>query len=246
MKGYVNLRIFKGAYLYCKDCINYIRAERHAKSGFPVKLRNNYPCITDRFSSAGNMPRHYFLQDIWAAGKVYESKITKHYDIGSRLDGFIAHCLPFCNVVMLDIRPLHIKVDNLSFQQADCTRMDEIPDNSIESLSTLHAVEHFGLGRYGDKIDPLGHEKVINEIIRVIKPGGHVLFSLPVGVERVEFNGHRVFNPETIVRYFQNEFELLEFSAIDDSEQLHLNVNASDFGNMNYGCGLFHFRKHGS
>lgn len=240
---YINGQIIKGLFFYVRDYLIYMGEERKVQSGFPVKLRNNYPCLTDRFLDAGITSQHYFYQDIWAARKVRESGVAKHYDIGSSLDGFIAHCLSFCKVVMLDIRPCNIKVKNFSFQQADCTCMDNILTGSIESLSTLHAVEHFGLGRYGDRIDPLGHEKVIKEIIRIIKPNGNVLFSLPIGIERVEFNGHRIFDAEKIIGYFEKEFKLIEFSVIDDEDNYYENVNISDFKTMNYGCGLFHFRK---
>ena len=242
MKDYVNGRIFRGAFLYLNDCMRYVKEDRKAKSGFDVIWRNNFPILTERYDNAGTIPRHYFWQDLWAARKVYESKVPQHYDIGSRLDGFIAHCLPFCEIVMLDIRPLQISTKNLSFIQADCMNMAKIPSGSLPSFSSLHAVEHFGLGRYGDPIDPMGHKKAIMEIQRVVKPGSDIYFSVPVGVERLEFNAHRIFNPETVIKLFA-QCDLMELSIVDDEDMFHENVNASLFTGLQYGCGLFHFRK---
>lgn len=120
--------------------------------------------------------------------------------------------------------------------------MVSIPDNLLESISSLHAVEHFGLGRYGDTIDPLSYKNAIREIQRVVKPGGVIYFSVPVGFERLEFNGQRVFHPRTVLELFK-QCELVELSVVDDENQLHEKVDIKDFDNLTYGCGLFHFRK---
>lgn len=242
LKDYINGRILRGLCMYIRDWSCYNREERRAKSGFNIVWLDNFPCLLDRFESAGSLSKHYFYQDLWAATKVHDFKVSRHYDIGSRLDGFIAHCLPFCEVVMLDVRPLPYKINNLIFQQVNCMNMDQIPSGSILSISTLHAIEHFGLGRYGDPIDPLGHKKAIDEIKRVVAVGGQIVFSVPIGVQRLEFNGHRIFDPKTIVDLFES-CDLQEFSVVDDRNELHENVRVDDWRNLRYGCGLFLFKK---
>ncbi len=162
--------------------------------------------------------------------------------VGSRLDGFISHCLCFTKVVMLDVRPLKVQIPNLEFQECDCTDMKSIKSDSIESLSSLHAVEHFGLGRYGDPVDPAGYIKAINEIKRVIKKNGNILFSVPIGKQRLEFNSYRVFDPFYVIKLFEG-FELKEFSSVNDQNKLIINANPKDYENAFYSCGLFHFIK---
>lgn len=235
-------RVLTGLYHYVIDILRYRKADSLVCSGFPLHLRNTFPCLLDRYESAGSLPRHYFWQDLWGARNVFKSGVKRHYDIGSRLDGFIAHCLPFCEMVMLDIRPLSIHIPNLQFQQANCMDMHQIPDCSIPSLSSLHAIEHFGLGRYGDPIDPLGHQKAIAEMKRIVCAGGSIYIGIPIGYQRIEFNGHRVFDPNEIIRLFDG-FDLVEFSAIDDNDQFHENVVAKSYRSLRYGCGLFHFKK---
>lgn len=46
----------------------------------------------DRFGKAGEAG-HYFWQDVWAARHLFLNRIKMHIDVGSRLDGFIAHIL---------------------------------------------------------------------------------------------------------------------------------------------------------
>jgi len=172
MRHLLTGRVFTGFYHYAIDLLRYRKADSLVHSGFTIRLRNTFPCLIDRYENAGSLPRHYFWQDLWGARKVFRSGVKHHYDIGSRLDGFIAHCLPFCEIVMMDIRPLPIQIPNLQFQLTNCMDMNQIPDDSISSLSCLHAIEHFGLGRYGELIDPLGHQKAIAEMKRIVRWGG--------------------------------------------------------------------------
>lgn len=245
---YPLLHIFKrfnfvrGIAAYYSDMRSYKGKDARIKSQFPLRFVNAYPIYYDRYEEAGEVPKHYFYQDLWAAKKLFQSGVKVHYDIGSRLDGFISHCLVFAKVIMLDIRPLNSKIPNLEFIKADGMNMKNIKTNSIDSISSLHAVEHFGLGRYGDPIDPLGYKKVIDEIIRVVKKGGNIYFSVPIGLQRLEFNAHRVFNPLYVLELFKG-CKLVEFSVVDDKDHFFDNVLPKSYVNSNYSCGMFHFKK---
>lgn len=83
---------------------------------------------------------------------IFQNKPEKHIDIGSRVDGFVAHLASFREVFVFDIRNIESKVKNIHFVQADLMRFDENLTESTDSISCLHALEHFGLGRYGDEI----------------------------------------------------------------------------------------------
>ena len=64
--------------------------------------------------------------------------------------------------------------------------------NSVQSLSCMHTVEHVGLGRYGDPIDPDGDLKAIKEIKRVLAVNGNLLFVVPIGKPKIVYNAHRI------------------------------------------------------
>lgn len=215
------------------------------RKSFEIIDKYNYPIIADKFKLAGSV-REYFWQDLWAARKIYKAAPEKHYDIGSRVDGFIAHLLTFRdNINLIDIRPLDRPVDGLNFVQADATNLDGIEDNSIESLSALCSLEHFGLGRYGDPIDPEACFKAFESICKKMKIGGEIYLSVPVGWEHVEFNAHRVFFASTIVKEFSC-CELVEFSwtaggYIEYNVEIDKFDQDKSFGSA--GVGLFHLRK---
>ncbi len=176
------------------------------------------------------------------ARKILEANPDRHVDIGSRIDGFISHLLVFRDVEVVDVRELDSHLPELKFTQDDATLLESFPSDSLTSLSSLHAIEHFGLGRYGDAIDPIGHLKFMKSLIRVLAPGGKLYLGVPIGKERVEFNAHRIIAPETILREF-GELTLRDFAAIGDDGLLYEDVQPSDFKEADFSCGLFVFEK---
>jgi hypothetical protein len=143
---------------------------------------------------------------------------------------------------VLDIRELSSKVPGLRFRQADL--MQSAGDNvaSTDSLSCLHALEHFGLGRYGDPIDIDGWRKGLLHLSQMLVPGGHLYLSVPIGPQAVEFNAHRIFDPRTIVDAGKAVgLELLTFSFVDDGGDFYENHSVDDALLCEYGCGCFEF-----
>lgn len=201
-----------------------------------------FPIFHDYDETAGAASGHYFHMDLWAARKIFQANPARHLDVGSRIDGFIAHLLAFRSVDVIDIRPIESNVDGLNFVQGDATDLHGIPDNSVESLSCLHAAEHFGLGRYGDPIDPAAYRNLLDSLSRVLAPGGRLYFAVPIGRERVEFNAHRIFDPNRIVRELPG-LTLVEFSAVNDSGDFVRIAQPEDFASAHSACGLYEFSK---
>jgi SAM-dependent methyltransferase len=211
----------------------------------PLSPRHLMPMLYDRFDTAGDARGHYFFQDLWAARKIYQRRPQRHVDIGSRIDGFIAHLLVFMPVEIIDVRALPSTMPELSFRQDDATRLAQFADNSLDSISSLHAAEHFGLGRYGDPIAPRAHLDFIASLVRVLKPGGRLYFGIPVGRERLEFNAHRVLSPASVLKAFAG-LELVSFAGVGDDGKFCEPCTPQDLADSSYACGLFEFTKPGT
>jgi hypothetical protein len=209
---------------------------------FRISVQNLFPILSDRGDSAGVAEGHYFHQDLWAARKIFKSAPRRHIDIGSRVDGFVAHLLVFMPVTIIDIRQLDSRIPGLHFVRDNATELSQLPSDSVESLSSLHAAEHFGLGRYSDPIDPAACFKFMNALQRVLAREGNLYFSVPVGHERVEFNAHRIFAPQTIIDNF-SPLRLVSFSYVGDDGCLYEDAEPAAAARCDYGCGLFHFTK---
>jgi len=234
------LKRWCGFHYFIHNAIAYTR--RNSGHSFPISLRDLYYHSFDRFEPAGSVLIHYFLQDIWAARYVHDHHLTHVVDIGSRIDGYISHLLTFCRVTYVDIRPLGIYVENLEFVSGDITSLP-FKDNSIGCLSSLHVLEHIGLGRYGDPVDPEGYLKAAKEIYRVLAPGGTFVLSTVVGQEKLCFDAHRIFDPSTVRTMF-SKLMLEKFSLIDDAgEKVIENASFKDAKACRYVCGIFIFIK---
>ncbi len=227
---------------YVRNLVCYLRTNDSAS--FSISLSDLYYATSDSKQPAGHVDSHYFLQDIWAARQVNAVGVESHVDIGSRIDGFISHLLASNQkVTYLDWREPGIKDQCFGFIQADIMNLP-FSDSSVKSLSCLHVLEHIGLGRYGDPVDSLGHEKAAQELVRVLAPGGTLLISVPVGEERLCFDAHRVFYPKTIAALF-GDLILKQFSFIDpDKNEVQITNNLDILEANSYFCGLFVFQKH--
>ncbi len=208
----------------------------------------NYPILTERFSSSGTMKGAYFHQDLLVARKIFHNNPARHIDIGSRTDGFVAHVASYRAIEIIDIREQISKVPNISFRKAD---LMQLPDDMVgvcESISSLHAIEHFGLGRYGDPIDYYGYLKAIQNITKMLKVGGKFYFSVPIGPQRIEFNAHRVFALKYLFDLFASDYIIETFSYVSDKGDLFENIetNQTDIDKnygCTYGCGIFELVK---
>lgn len=208
---------------------------------FRPALRSILPVLRDSADSAGDLGV-YFYQDLWAARKIFSQRPSQHIDIGSRVDGFVSHLLVFMPVSIVDIRPMRNCVKDLSVIQDDATELQMFQSGSVESISSLHVAEHFGLGRYSDPIDPVACFRFMAALQRVLAPKGRLYFSVPVGRQRVEFNAHRIFDVRTILRAFGG-LELLSFSFVGDDQRFYENVCPEQAIDADCGCGLFEFTK---
>ncbi len=218
------------------------------KADTPFRITDYYPCLNDRFDSAGIFPLHYFYQDLYVAQRLYKNNPQKHIDIGSRVDGFIAHVASFREIEVFDIRDIANSIPNVRFIKADLMSDNFNLINYCDSVSCLHAIEHFGLGRYGDTIDVNGYIKGIKNIVRILKKGGRFYFSTIIGPQRIEFDAHRVFSLNYLLELLENDFLMERFSYIDDENNFH---NSPELSNnniinnfyCNYGCGIFELIK---
>jgi SAM-dependent methyltransferase len=253
---YENIRLFgfdpvsllnscRGLRYYFHDYL-LIRKQKGTDSTF--YFGQNRPILGERFSESGTMSGHYFHQDLYVACRIFVNKPNRHLDIGSRIDGFVAHVAVYRELEVIDIREQKGKVKNVVFINADLMQLPVNMVNAYDSISSLHAIEHFGLGRYGDPVDYNGYIKAINNITKMLKVGGKFYFSVPIGEQRIEFNAHRVFSIRYLLDLFIDDYTVNIFSFVDDKGDFFENVELTkleidrNYG-CHYGCGIFELTK---
>jgi len=125
-------------------------------------------------------------------------------DVGSSM-GFVSHMASFTGFLYLDaalpageIEMLHDA--NMGMCGGEAQELN-FPDDKFPIVTSLHAIEHFGLGRYGDSIDAMGDIRGVRELHRVLHPGGIFIGAVPIiqsGMEHVKFNINRLYSIKSI------------------------------------------------
>jgi SAM-dependent methyltransferase len=218
---------------YFNDFFAYRRISQN--KNFSLETSNLFPRIDDK-TSLTQLDPIYFYQGVWCAKKVFELKPQKHYDIASQaiMVGIISEFVP---TTMVDIRPLSVKLPHLDFIKGSLLELPFV-DSSIESLSSICVIEHIGLGRYGDTLDPFGSEKSARELCRVLANNGSLYISVPVDHKNITyFNAHRAFTREYVLELF-GSLKLIEEKYIYGNNMFDTYEPEKGFG-----TGLFHFKK---
>ena len=115
--------------------------------------------------------------------------------IGSVQPWYEAICLAY------GAEPFTIEYNKIETNDPRLTLMtvDEYRDSPIkfDAALSISSFEHDGLGRYGDPIDPEGDIKAMQNIREnVLKDGGLLYLSVPVGKDKICWNVHRIYGPK--------------------------------------------------
>lgn len=239
--AYMTLRRVAAMPRFAADFFRF-KAANGRDGRFSVSAFDLFPCLIDRTATTSFEP-HYIYHPAWAARVIAERKPSVHVDIASTLH-FCSMVSAFVPVKFYDYRPAELMLKGLSSERADLTAL-HFDTDSVESLSCLHTVEHVGLGRYGDPIDPQGDVKAAKELARVLKPGGSFLFVTPVGKPKIAFNAHRIYSYDQVLALFPG-LKLREFALVPDDFKTHGLIRHADpklAATQEWGCGCFEFTK---
>ena len=206
---------------------------------FQLKWRDRMPALWEK-SSTTSFDAHYVYHNAWAVRQVRNVGPTKHVDISSTLY-FCSTLSAILPVEFYDYRPAQLTLSNLTCGSANLSDL-QFANGSIESLSCMHTIEHVGLGRYGDALDPKGDLNAASELVRVLAPGGYLLMVVPTGKSRVQFNAHRIYDFHQVLAMF-GSLDLLSCALVTDAGHFLENPTPAVFDEQSYGCGCYFFKK---
>ena len=240
-------RKVRRAVILSKQLLTIVRQFRelqgHSAPRFAMTWKDRWLHLRDATAKTG-FDKHYVLHTAWASRVIAETRPTQHVDIASSLY-FVSSVSAFVPTRFIDFRPADLGLSDLISEAGTLTRLP-FANNSVQSLSCMHVVEHVGLGRYGDPLDYDGDIRSARELARVVAPGGNLLFVVPIGGRaRIQFNAHRIYTYEQVLDLFP-DLDLVEFSLIPDDgvkEALIRHADPQLAFEQRYGCGCFHFTK---
>ena len=208
---------------------------------FDMRWEDRYVHLYDRLAATDFDPQ-YIYHVGWAIRLIARLKPAKHVDISSQVY-FPVTLSAIVPVKYYEFRPAPLRFSDLESLAGDLHALP-MATGSVPSLSCMHVIEHIGLGRYGDPIDPAGDLKAVAELIRVLAPGGTFLFVTPTGRPRICFNAHRVYSHRQVVEMFM-PLVLKEFALLPDdpSGGLVQDAPVALADAQSYGCGCYRFEK---
>lgn len=133
---------------------------------------------------------------VWRALErlVPERELSDGADIGCETGAFpamqIAAGIGSCTV--FEVRRTQVNHARVRVRMQDLASAENVQPE-FDLITCLSTIEHVGLGRYGDPLDPWGDLKLAENVRRLLRPGGVLLLSFPQGRGCVVFNKHRIY-----------------------------------------------------
>lgn len=112
---------------------------------------------------------------------------------------------------------------------------------SIDFIFSFSSIEHDGLGRYGDPINPFGDLETLARLHCLLPPGGYLFLGIPTGpIDALVWNAHRIYGKHRLRLIFQDWWEIVDFISVNP---LHLQLNHTNSLSASYEEALWILRK---
>ncbi|XP_013406728.1 uncharacterized protein LOC106171118 [Lingula anatina] len=151
----------------------------------------------------------------------YKSELTGKSGI------VIGSIRPWIEVMLINIGVKHVTTvdyNSVIFEhpQISFKLMPDLADESIKNqppqfdfAASFSSLEHSGLGRYGDPINPYGDFEAAAQIWCMLKPGGLFFLGVPASFGKrkgtLDYNAHRIYGEARIEQLTANFEEIYRF-----------------------------------
>lgn len=193
----------------------------------PNNIQNNTYHMNDKWKHGGEpYPDHRIggaCKLLNTSFKKYENKINNKNIavIGSKLPWIESMLLNYdinmvttveYNVPKCD----HDKIKTISYYNEFIKNNDK-----YDVIISYSSIEHSGLGRYGDMLDPNGDIKTMNDIYNKLTDDGILILGIPVGNDALVWNLHRIYGTVRLPLLTQ-KFKTIEWIGTTLNECLKL------------------------
>jgi hypothetical protein len=190
----------------------YIQADRHNDGdGF------NWPqSQLDELAAAPSTCGMYFQDQCEKAFSIYSRFIKDKYGmvIGSQSPwaealGFRYGAARMITYEYMKIVTSHPKLSTITPSEAAAKYLAG-KFEPVDFIFTYSSLEHDGLGRYGDPINAFGDFESIAKMHCMLKPNGILFFGVPIGMDEVLYNAHRVYGSRRLSVVLSLGFRLVD------------------------------------
>lgn len=161
------------------------------------------------------MPPRYEITNMW----LYYA--LEKYPIQGKSVGIFGSISPWFESVCLYYggQPTTVEYQRIISKdwRVNAMTVSEYDQSPIEfdASFSISSFEHDGLGRFGDPIDPMGDLKAMKKMKDYIKKDGYLFLSIPVGVDALVWNAHRIYGQKRMSMLFE-DWELVDSWGFED------------------------------
>jgi hypothetical protein len=138
------------------------------------------------------------------------------YDIRNKRVAVVGSETPWIEAMLINMQnrvtTIEYNVPETNYANLECRDYFDYFENNndvpFDAIVTFSSIEHSGLGRYGDPLDPDGDLKTMKCIHKNLKDDGLLIWGAPVGADALTWNAHRVYGPIRLPLLFANFKEL--------------------------------------
>jgi SAM-dependent methyltransferase len=223
------LRLWLPPWLWCNNRINGWLSGRWAPREIPAELRDEYtlggevPVVPWYLNDIKSGDLKWTTRSIWWQPERIRQRKTAYYGKTDTAlyDALDRHSIRGKELVIVGSQTPWYEciatqygaaVTTIEYRRVAC----EIPGLTVmtpdefaakprlfDAALSISSIEHDGLGRYGDPLDPNGDLRAMADFKRLLKPGGILFLSVPVGLDAVVWNAHRVFGRKRLPRLLE-------------------------------------------
>jgi hypothetical protein len=84
-----------------------------------------------------------------------------------------------------------------------------------DAIFSYESIQHYGLGRYGDSLNPNGDIQVMEQIYKSLNDDGLCFLRLPIGRDSLVWNAHRIYGPIRLNLMLVDKFKEIEWVGCD-------------------------------
>lgn len=134
----------------------------------------------------------------------------EEYDIKNKKVAVVGSESPWIEAILLNlgnkVTTIEYNDRSIEYENLTCENYFEYfekTEDQFDAIVTFSSVEHSGLGRYGDPLDPDGDIKTMKAIHRRLKDDGVLVWGAPVGLDMICWNAHRVYGEKRLPILFE-------------------------------------------
>jgi len=149
--------------------------------------------IEKMINSARNNQTSYYGQTdscLYEAMKSFELKDTTLAVIGSQTPWYESIALSRGVKKCLTVEYQEIYFEHPAIE---VRTPNELKDIDVDFGISISSLEHSGLGRYGDPLDPDGDIAGMQNLKSVLNKDGILFLSVPIGKDKLVWNAHRIY-----------------------------------------------------